>query len=333
MNFDFINNSLREGMFLKEEKGISCSFPGSAVTIRFHGQSISVFMEDLSNSGKSWINVQIDDFAPRVFRVDPENETCEYQLADDLSQGIHTLTLQKRTEAAFGSLLLKSFSLPEGEALPPPPARKRHLLMIGDSITCGFGNEAQIPCDTDASRENYALTYGYLASRNLDADILSCSASGTGVYQNFGGEKKGRMSDFFMESFCPQLDTQAIDPFYPDAAVINLGTNDWSAPITVGQYTQRYEQMLDFFRKRYPDIPLICAIGPMNFGPAPALTALVDKRQKSGDRNIHYLEFPMILRPQDGFGGAGHPSVVKHQAMAEMLTQKLCEICPVFKNS
>lgn len=325
-----VKASLREGLFTEEAGGLACSLPGSAVTIRFRGQSISALIQDLSHSGKSWINVWIDALAVRAFRVDPENETGEYQLADDLPPGEHVLTLQKRTEAAFGSILLKGFLIPDGALLPPPPAPARRLLMIGDSITCGFGNEAQIPSDVDASRENYALTYGYLASRRLGAAVLSCSASGTGVYQNYGGEKRGRMSDFFMETFCPALDGQALDPFLPDAAVINLGTNDWSAPITEAQYAGRYGELLDFFRARYPRVPLICAIGPMNMGPAPALSALVDRRRQSGDFNLHFLAFPPIQRPADAFGGAGHPSAGKHRAMAELLAQKLRRACPAF---
>lgn len=330
MNYDFISNSVREGMFLKAGDGISCSLPGSAVSIRFYGQEVTISVKDLSETGKSWVNVFIDDLPVRVFRVDPENE--EYLIADDLPMGEHTLTLQKRTEAVFGTILFKSFTIPNGKILPPPKPRQKHLLLIGDSITCGFGNEADIPSDVDASRENFAITYGYLTARMLDADILACAASGTGLYQNFAGGKVGRMSDFFMGEFCKMLDECAIDPFMPDAAVINLGTNDWSAPIRPEDYTARYTEMVEFFRERYPNVPLICAIGPMNMEPSKIVADFVACHREKGDINTHFLEFPIICREKDGFGGAGHPFPKKHQEMAAVLSQALRRLVPVFFN-
>ncbi len=333
MTASILQYTLREGLFYKEGNGISCSLPGSAITVRFTGKSVCVFLKDLSGAGKNWMNAWIDDLPPRVFRVDPEKETDEYQIADDLDCGEHILILQKRTEAAFGSLLIEDISTPDGLLLPPPAAPRHWLLLIGDSITCGFGNEAQIPHDTDASRENFALTYGCMAARQLGMGVLSCSASGSGVYQNFGGGKEGRMSDYFMDHFCRDLDERAIDPFRPAAALINLGTNDWSAPVTDAQFEGKYRELLRFFRHRYPQVPLICSIGPMNFNPSPVLCGLTRKLRQNGDSHIYFLEFPEIRRSVDGFGGDGHPSVRKHASMAQILVQKLVEIYPELRKT
>lgn len=325
MKFDFSNLSLRHGLFQEEPEGISCFLPGSAITIRFQGTEITVEIEDVNGEGKSWVNVYIDDLPVRVMRIDPDNQ--RYQLADDLEDKPHTLTLQKRTEAAFGRIRFTDLTAENGTFLSPPSPLPHRMLIIGDSITCGFGNEAQIPCDCDASRENIALAYSSLTGQLLNAETLIVGASGTGCYQNFGGAKEGRMSDYFMETLCPYLDQEAMDPFDPEVIVINLGTNDWSAPLEPSDYMEQYRKLVGFIRGRYPSVPLFCAIGPMTLGPSPYLKALVERLSEEGDKNIHFVEFPLIQRPEDGMGGCGHPSVKKHRQMAEQLAGTIGQIC------
>lgn len=330
MKFDFLNSSLRHGLFRQEQDGISCFLPGSAISVRFQGREITAEIEDIQREGKSWLNVYIDGLPVRVVRIDPDNRL--YQLADDLEDVPHTLTLQKRTEAAFGSLKFTDLTAENGTFLSPPPSLPHRLLIIGDSITCGFGNEAQIPCDCDASVENNALAYSSLTGRLLNAETLIAGASGTGCYQNFGGAKEGRMSDYFIETLCPFLDQEAMDPFHPEIIVINLGTNDWSAPIQPSDYMKQYRKLIDFIRSRYPYAELFCAIGPMNLAPSPYLKDLVHTLAEEGDAHIHFVEFPLIKRPEDGMGGCGHPSVKKHRQMAEQLAETISQVCSLSRS-
>lgn len=321
MKFNFSKYTIKEGLFRKEADNLSCTLPGSALTVQFSGTHISVCIKDISGSGKTWMNAWVDDTPCRGFRVDPE--TPIYEIAENLPAGTHTLVLQKRTEAAFGTISIQNFET-DGKFMPPAVKRRSRLvLFIGDSITCGFGNTSQIPSDVDASSENFALTYGYLAARNWDADLLACAASGTGIYQNYGGSQEGRMSDFFMGSFWQKLNEPGTPLFSPDAIVINLGTNDWSAPIRPEDYVQRYKELLDFIRVYCPDTPILCTIGSMCLDPAPYLLSMVEEYRQTGDMHIQFLCFPIINVPEDGFGGAGHPSERKHREMADILIEKL----------
>ncbi len=328
MSFDFIHNSLRHGLFHKEPDGISCFLPGSAISVCFQGQEVTLSVDDMSKSGKSWLNIYIDNLPVRVMRIDPDNQI--YQLADDLEDVPHTLTLQKRTEAGFGTIKFTDLTTENGIFLPPPSPKPHKLMIIGDSITCGYGNEAQIPCDCDASRENNALAYSSLLGDFLNAETLIVGASGTGCYQNFGGSKEGRMTDYFMENICPDLDQKALDPFEPEVIVVNLGTNDWSAPIEPTDYTNRYRNLTDFICSRYPAAELFCVIGPMNLGPSPYLEALVRTLQEEGDTHIYFMEFPLIKRPEEGMGGSGHPSIKKHHQMAVQLSEFIKQKCSNF---
>ena len=325
MNFNFLSMSLRHGLFHNEGDGISCFLPGSAISVRFQGRDLTVEIEDLSNNGKSWLNICIDKLPIRVIRIDPEKRY--YLLADDLEDTIHTVTLQKRTEAGFGSLKFVNLTSENGHFIEPPSPRPHQILFIGDSITCGYGNEAQIPSDCDASRENNALAYSSLTGKLLNAETLIAGASGTGCYQNYGGTKDGRMSDYFMDTICPDLDQKSIDRFHPEVIVINLGTNDWSVPIDPSDYIQQYRKLVDFIRNRYPLAELFCVIGPMSLGPSTYLETLVKTINEEGDSHIHFMEFPLINRLEEGIGGDGHPSVKKHHRMAVQLAEKICQVC------
>jgi lysophospholipase L1-like esterase len=328
MNFNFLTMSLRHGLFHNEGDGISCYLPGSAISICFYGKELKVEVEDLSNNGKSWLNIYIDDLPVRVIRIDPEKK-C-YLLADDLEDAIHTVTLEKRTEAVFGRIKFLNLTAENGRFVNPPNSRPHKIMVIGDSITCGYGNEAQIPSDCDASRENNGQAYSSLIGRLLNAETLIVGASGSGCYQNYGGSKEGRMSDYFMDTICPDLDQNSIDPFNPEVIVINLGTNDWSAPINPSDYIQRYRELVDFIRNRYPMAELFCVIGPMSLGASPHLEALVNTITKDGDNHIHFMEFPLINRMEDGTGGDGHPSIKKHRQMAIQLAERICKQCSDF---
>ncbi len=328
MVFDFSNMTLRHGLFHEEADGISCYLPGSAISLRFQGTDLKAEIEDLSNSGKSWLNIYIDDLPLRVIRIDPDKK-C-YHLADDLKDTIHTVTLQKRTEAVFGSIKFTNLMAEKGTFLTPPSPRPRQILIIGDSITCGYGNEAQIPNDCDASRENNALAYSSLTGQLLNAETLIVGASGTGCYQNYGGSKEGRMTDYFMNIVCPDLDQKSMDPFHPEVIVINLGTNDWSAPINPSDYVERYVEFLAFLRNRYPLAEIFCVIGPMNLGPSQYLQALVHDINAKGDTHVHFMAFPLIDREKDGVGGDGHPSVKNHRNMAYQLAEKIRQVCKDF---
>ncbi|MFT4143965.1 MAG: GDSL-type esterase/lipase family protein [Mobilitalea sp.] len=328
MNFNFLTTSLRHGLFHDEGDGISCFLPGSAITVCFQGKDLKAEIEDLSNNGKSWLNIYIDNLPVRVIRIDPEKK-C-YHLADDLEDTLHTVTLQKRTEAGFGTLKFINLTAENGHFTAPPAPRPHQILFIGDSITCGYGNEAQIPSDCDASRENNALAYSSLTGELLNAETLIVGASGTGCFQNYGGTKEGRMSDYFIDTICPDLDSKAMDPVHPEVIVLNLGTNDWSAPINPTDYLQRYRELVDFIRTRYPLAELFCVIGPMSLGASPHLESLVNTINKEGDSHIHFMEFPIINKTEEGIGGDGHPSVAKHRLMAIQLAEKISEVCKNF---
>ena len=74
-----------------------------------------------------------------------------------MSLGSHKVTLVKRTEAFVGNTVTFRGFVVDGQTVLPTPSptnAPRKLEVIGDSITCGYGNVGTFPCSFSAQTEN-----------------------------------------------------------------------------------------------------------------------------------------------------------------------------------
>ena len=65
-----------------------------------------------------------------------------YPVVAGLPAGQHAIALFKRTESWTGPVQLNGFQAAAGTKLTTPVIPKRRIEFLGDSITCGYGNEA-----------------------------------------------------------------------------------------------------------------------------------------------------------------------------------------------
>jgi lysophospholipase L1-like esterase len=206
---------------------------GNYISARFEGTTVSVGLEPVS-PGKS---SKGDDFPPKPmiftavvddrplvkFTVEPSGEGGKaYLIADDLDPDEpHEVTVHRESEPIAGPVVFHGFDFGDGEALPPTE-RPRRIEIIGDSITCGYGDEgANATCPFDIPdpenpnerlpvSENQYLAYGSLAARELDADVVTLCFSGKGVYQNYREFGRGEGIQNQDEKVDPQ-DQQILD--------------------------------------------------------------------------------------------------------------------------
>lgn len=82
---------------------------------------------------------------------------------------------------------LYGFELDDGAiVLPAPVLSRRRMEIIGDSITCGYGNEGIPPCSNSVAVENNYMSYGSVTARALDAVLFTEAWSGMGMVRNVG---------------------------------------------------------------------------------------------------------------------------------------------------
>ncbi len=297
------------------------AWSGTGAVVRFEGTSLAVELK----GGQEYTVVVDDMVQAKLTAKDGVNE-----LAKDLDAGVHTVELYRRTEASQGESEILGFDFGGGKLLAPPPVTRR-LEFIGDSITCGYGNEgASASCGFTPQTENHYAAYAAITARNLGAELSTVAWSGKGVVCNYGDDASSCMDPLptYYDRILPNRADSVWDfsRFQPDAVVINLGTNDFSTNSDPDQATfeAAYKALIGRVRKAYPDAHILCTNGPMLGGTDLAnvrsyignvVTALGDSKVSS---------FTIDTQDgSDGFGCDSHPSLERHKKVASVVTAAL----------
>ena len=119
---------------------------GAGFVVRFDGTGVSTRLDDAAR----YFTLVVDGTVqPTVATAGGEQD---FVLATGLTPGEHVVEFYRRTEGSFGPSSVLSIDI-EGELLAPPAVTRR-MEIIGDSITCGYGNEGIAPCSFSAETEN-----------------------------------------------------------------------------------------------------------------------------------------------------------------------------------
>ena len=304
--------------------GPKADWPGSTIRARFNGTEVSVNLK--AGYGENWFEVLIDN--QRTTPIKVTNTTNTILLASGLTQGYHSVELVKRTEGNQGPVQFKGFAFGLGQLLPPGPLSNRRIEFIGDSITCGYGNEGTDPAlHFTPKNENNYLAYGSITARALGAEQATVARSGVGILTL--PPSNGAMIDFYSRALHSTNSANwNFNSWIPQVVVINLCTNDFGSTLPDrATFTTAYTVLVNKVRSNYPDAHIYCAIGPMlnatkiAFGKE-CIQPVVNEKITQGDTKVHFLEFPAQISA-NGFGEDYHPSLKTHALMATQLTQTI----------
>lgn len=320
---------------------VSFSYPGVTIRSKFRGQSISARFRDFADANAGMHNTFyciIDDGEPTKIVL---NETqYEYPLATHLKDTVHSVELIKLTESIVGEVGFCGFILgnPADEPFLIYTEKLPSLKMefIGNSITCGYGNELSSMTPKQGfspMNENNYLAFGAITARSLNAQYVCTAYSGRGVCRNYEGDSENLIPQIYNRIIPTRPETKWNHQDYiPDIIVLNMGTNDFGAETTTGikvdsiQFISEYTAFLHRLKGYYPNTQIICAIGPMtndsNKDYPDQLTRysqyVLSAINKAGGENnkIYYFE----TEPQEGpYGEDYHPTISTHQKMAKEL--------------
>jgi lysophospholipase L1-like esterase len=305
----------------RDAGGPRCAWAGSSVAAKFQGTGVNAVFKFAGND--QW-QVVIDGQPSSV--ILPETGKTVYKAASGLADKEHTIELFKRTEPLVGTTQFLGLQLAKGKLLPLPARPKRRIELVGDSITCGYGNESANQNEKFApGTENNYLAYGAVAARALGAEYVAVAWSGKWL---FGDNAIPLLYDLALPND-PQSKWD-FSTWTADVVVVNLGTNDFGPRNpTEKEWSDAFRAFIKRVRANSPQAHVFLAVGSMmNDGYPPGRKALSTLRgynqgivaalAKEGDKKIHYVEF----EPQDqknGIGGDWHPSVKTHKLMADVL--------------
>jgi lysophospholipase L1-like esterase len=317
-------------------EAVRFAYTGVSIKFRFEGATCFARIKNKSlgkdKEGKAYINyytVVVDNGKPQQYAVSNEDQKIRIK---GLGKGIHEVTIFKKTEALVGEGIFEGIEIEKDKKLLPyTNVATRKMEFIGNSITCGYGNEGDSKdCPFSPETENGYLAYGALTARKLNADYTIVAYSGKGMYRNYDGKVTETMSLIYDRIFPDSVNSSkwSYDKWQPDVIVLNLGTNDFAKGIPDSiVFVNTYVNFLKRLRSYYPAATIFCLDGPMVTDSYPQgashLTKLknyiIASKQRLKDAKIYTFS---LSTQQDGdYGCDWHPNLKRHEKMSEELTK------------
>jgi len=323
-------------------KAPSFEFPGVTIRAKFTGTSLSAKIQDFAVHGATTTNYFykiVDGGTPEKFEALSGSNT--YTIATGLTSGSHTVEIIKLTEAAVGKAAFQGFILDAGASLQPFTNEPTcEIEFIGNSITCGYGNEVSIP-DTGnpgtgfhSLNENNYKAWGYVAARSLGMRYRAVCYSGRGLYRNNSGTTSGTLPDIYDGIYPDKTSSVTWDhaAHHPNYIVIDLGTNDFypdpASPVNQATFESTYVSFVKRLKGYHPDATIILAVGVMmsDYYPVGAqqwtrirtyVKNAVNTLGSDGVSGVYYFEMDPQTQP---YGEDYHPTIATHARMASSLT-------------
>ena len=315
----------------RNPRAVAFTYPGVQIHAIFQGTSVAM----KTKPGSGFFMIEIDSLSP--YKVESTKDSEMVSLAKGLPFGEHRLTITYINEGLLMKPIFYGLQLDPGCAL----SRKaelptRSIEFIGNSITCGLGNEG----DGSETKHTYAkqnqyYTYAAITARELQAQCWVVARSGMGIYRNTLGNPKGDAKN--LQAYYPYTLFGTEGELWdfkrntPDVVCINLGTNDTTNPsYDVGLLAAAYVKFIHTIRGHYPQAKIVLLTGTMVRGKRlqdiqTAQHQAMATLRNEGENNIYRFDFT----PDDGSLGYGmfkHPNVARNKQMAAELIPYLRQL-------
>lgn len=301
------------------------TYPGTTAMLNFEGSSIAM----AASPGSGQFMVEVDSLPPFKINFTPSDSLLT--LADSLPAGPHSLRVTYAIEGYEKHPEFRGFIIGGSDAslLPAPERPELKIEFIGNSITCGYGTEAESgDVRYSYDNQNHTLSYAYLTARALDADFNMVARSGIGMYRSYNGPREGTPAERMPGEYDRTLIYNPAHywnhrSFEPDIICINLGTNDTSlGNYDITLFEAAYKKFLAHLRLLHPDAKIVLLTGPMLHGKALEDVRKTLDRLAESDQNFY--RFDMSEQSGElGYGADHHPSRAQAAKNAGELTAYL----------
>lgn len=327
-------------------------YSGSSASFTFVGKkAVAEIWSDADAWGeelKGRIAVYVNNGEEPVKRICLDKPEGIYTLYESDTEEQVTVKIMKYSEAAFGKCGIRYIEIDTDKLCPPPAACERKMEIIGDSITCGYGVEAENELQPfHTATENPTKSYSLLTAKDLGAEVNLVSWSGNGIVSGYVEETATEPSDkWLMPEVYRYTDISGSEKlfgedesrwekwdfsrFVPDIILINLGTNDcsWCKNIQErkNDYRDRYVEFLKYIRENNPGAEILCMLGTMDQRVLKELEEAVKIfKTTQKDEKVHFLSLPP-QNPEDGYGADWHPCEFTQKKTAELVVREIKSI-------
>lgn len=343
----------------EERKAFFCNWSCSGFTVRFVGKKLKIKvisfadqipgMPGMPTPPPDWPCVGAVEDDQLVYRHEckelPEDGEWLTVWESDRTKTVD-IRIVKLSENSRGKLGITEVEI-DGEVVKVTGKKKPVIEIVGDSITCGFGNEApNNSFEFKTSEENGWISYAALGARELDCEFSMICESGISAAKpehpmfpmHAMEDIYGLRDELFDKKFGKEPVKWDFEKNHNDVVVVNLGTND-SNPIRFYRDFKDVEGMERWFKSRYrefikqvralngPDTYIICSLGSMDYYLYEHIAAVVEEFKAAGDKRIIAFKYVAINIMTEGYGAAGHPSAKTHERMGKELAACIRKNC------
>ena len=304
----------------------------SSVSFNFRGNQCAIKLKSVdSYDHHNYVALELDGQYIGRLKVE-QGASKSYPITVTTAAKTHTLTVYKATEAANGSVLFEGTT---ANLTSINHSKKKKIEFIGNSITCGMGNDTkEIPCGTGEwyDQHNAYWAYGPILSRALNADYVLSSVSGIGMYRNWNdeNEKEAIMPEVYENLYLNRDTTKPYDfKFQPDLVSICLGTNDLSdgdgvkprLPFNEEKYISNYIAFIKTVYQHAPKTKIVLLTSPMVSGERNVILVKCLKKviQAFDNDTLHQPITLFEYQPMIPKGCGYHPDIDDHKVMAAQL--------------
>ena len=300
------------GRVYQSAGGAELQWSGSGFETILDGGRLAVTLED---SGEAFFTIDVDGQS-RSFKA--SQGQAEYILYAG-APSRHLIRLTRRSSALTAPTRIVRLDT-EG-ALWAPEAPARRMLVIGDSISTGYGVDGDGPeCSFSFATQNQGATYAALAARRFSADLHVVALDGRGLVRNWDDNPEPAMRALERLTIPAHGEIWRATAYQPQVIVVNLGANDFADHNPQPEFTQSYRALLHDLRRDYPNAHIYATTGPMLHGAEgdAAMSAIRQATESMHDPKISFLRFTPATGAR-AWGCDWHPGARTHQAMARTL--------------
>jgi lysophospholipase L1-like esterase len=275
----------------------------------------------IEDDGNNWLNVEVDG---QLSQIALKNGINTYQLFSG-APGTHTVRVARRTGSPSGPT--RFIEIRADGALQKTEAPEKRVLVIGDSVTSGYGVEGlDKNCSYSRATHNAELTYPAITARTFGADLQLVSVDGGGLVRNFGGGEL-TMKTLAWRNLAEFTTPVSVTAWKPQVIVVNLGANDFAEGDPGDTFDEAYISLLRKLRYAWPEAQIYGAIGGMLHGDTykaarSSVLGAVEEVRTAGDQKTHFIEFA-LLNTERRYGCDWHPGLDAQKSMADQLETAL----------
>jgi hypothetical protein len=286
--------------------------PGTVVRFRFSGPGCRIVVHDEVKYGNTH-NYVVVIGGRDSFRVKLKGNTDTLTIRGG---GDNVVTVCKATE---GIGWMEMVGVEAENLLPAPPLPDRKIECIGNSITCGLGNDVQdIPCGKGEwyDQHNAWMSYGAVTARALKSQWHLTAVSGIGLIHSCCQMTITMPEVFDRTDSRGDQGVWKFSDYQPDVVTVCLGQNDGIQDSTT--FCGAYVRFVGHLRAVYPAARIVLLTSPM--GDA-KLTAVLERYiggvvRASGDGRVSSFFFSK----QWTHGCGSHPDIADDIEIAGELT-------------